>query len=267
MLKYILKEEFKRAFLNKRIILLIILGLVIHIYSLLVWEHGVIFFDYSAVDINLDAAVDGITEAINRYTFWYRGMDIYTIIMPLLACIPYSTSLYFDRETNFYTYIITRTKKKNYFISKILVNGLVGGFILGLPTLLFYLFLTIIVPGPIIDFGVHPIGFLSELFMRNPNLYILFTILIEFLFGMTYATFALAISKFNVNKILILLTPFVCWYVGTFIFERLKFFAISPASFNAFMVRGFSNIYIILGQAVAIMTISTLIILYKNGDV
>ena len=63
-----------------------------------------------------------------------------------------------------------------------------------------------------------------------------------------------------------LLTPFICWYVGTFIFERLKIFDISPAAFNAFMVRGFSNIYIILGQAITIITISVFIILYKNGD-
>ncbi|MDY4251878.1 MULTISPECIES: hypothetical protein [unclassified Clostridium] len=265
-MKYVLKEEFKRAFLNKKFILLVILGLLIHIYSLFVWEHGVIFFDYSAEDIVLDAAIEGITKSINRYTFWYHGMDIYIIIMPLLACIPYSASLCGDKESNFYTYIVTRTKKKDYFISKIFINGLIGGVILALPTLLFYLLLTFIVPGPIIYFRVHPIGFLSELFMSNPNLYILFTILIEFLFGFTYSTFALAISKFNVNKVFILLTPFIYWYVGTFIFERLKFFAISPASFNAFMVRGFSNIYMILGQSVAIMTISILIILYKNGD-
>ena len=76
-MKYVLKEEFKRAFLNKKFILLVILGLLIHIYSLFVWEHGVIFFDYSAEDIVLDAAIEGITKSINRYTFWYHGMDIY----------------------------------------------------------------------------------------------------------------------------------------------------------------------------------------------
>lgn len=265
-MKYVLREEFKRAFLNNKFILLIILGLIIHLYSLFVWEHGVIFFDYSAEDIVLDAAIEGITKAINRYTFWYHGMDIYTVIMPLLACIPYSASLYGDKESNFYNYIVTRTKKKNYFISKIIINGLIGGVVLALPTLLFYILLIILVPGPIIDFGIHPIGFLSELFMSNPNLYIVFTILIEFLFGITYSTFSLAISKFNVNKISILLTPFIYWYVGTFIFERLKIFAISPAAFNAFMVRGFSNIYMILGQAITIITISVFIILYKNGD-
>ena len=209
ILKYVLREEFRRAFLNNKFILLIILGLIIHLYSLFIWEHGVIFFDYSAKDIVLDAAIEGISKAINRYTFWYHGMDVYTVIMPLLACIPYSASLYCDKESNFYTYIVTRTKKKNYFISKILINGLIGGVVLALPTLLFYIFLIILVPGPIIDFGVHPIGFLSELFMSNPNLYIIFTILIEFLFGVTYSTFSLAISKFNVTYTFYLL---VCWY-------------------------------------------------------
>lgn len=265
-MKYILKEEFKRAFLNKRIILLLILGLLIHIYSLFIWEHGVIFFDFSAPDINLDAAIEGMNRAINRYTFWHHGMDIYTVIMPLLACLPYSTSLNLDKESNFYNYIVTRTKKKHYLFAKILINALAGGIILALPTVLFYIILILTVPGPIIEFGIHPLGFMSNLFMSNPNLYILYTILIEFIFGATYSTFALSISKFNVNKVLIVLTPFVYWYVGTFIFERINLFIISPAAFNAFMVRGSSNIYSILGQAIIIATTSILIILNKNGD-
>lgn len=111
-LKNIAIVEMKRAIINKRFIILIILGIIVHIYSLYVWDGGYIFFDYNATDINIEAAKTVVATGINRYTFWYHSMDVYTVIMPLLACLPYSTSFMEDKKSSFINYIATRTKKQ-----------------------------------------------------------------------------------------------------------------------------------------------------------
>lgn len=263
-MKNILKIELKRAFLDKKNIFLILLGVIIHIYSLLMWEHGILFFDFSASDINIEAAIEGVKRNINKYIFWHHGMDLYTVFMPLLSCLPYSTSLAIDRKSTFINYIITRTKKRQYLTSKIIANALVGGFVLAVPSLIFYLSLTVMLPSEIFKSGVHPVGFMSDLFIKQPEKYIAFTIMIEFLFGATYATFSLAISKFTENIVIIILTPFVYWYIGTFILERLQLIVLSPAVFNAFMVRTSSSLYSIVGQAILISGVSVCFILKKE---
>lgn len=108
---------------------------------------------------------------------------------------------------------------------------------------------------------------MADIFMKNPNKYIIYTIIIEFLFGVTYSTFGLAVSSYTENMVIIILTPLIYWYIATYIFERMNLIIISPAVFNAFMVRRDSNIYSIIGQAIVILVISIYIIKKKNREV
>lgn len=266
-MKNILKIELKRSLISKYILLLILLGLAIHLYSLFSWDGDLIFFDYHATDLNKNAVNNFLYFNINKYIFWYHGMDTYVVINPLLPCIPYAVSLMVDKKTAFYDYIVTRVRKKYYLIAKIIANSIAGGIVTATPTLIFYSILSITTRNLVYKFIVFPLGFMHNLFMTNPDKYIIIFILIEFLFGAVYANFAMAISCFTNNKIVITITPFVYWYVGTFIFERVRFLKyLSPAMFNAFLDRGDSSGFVILFQAVVMFTVSIVVIFHKAKD-
>lgn len=264
-MKNILKIELKRALISKYIVLLIFLGIAIHLYSLFCWDGSLIFFDFKATDINVSAAKEMLYYSINKYIFWYHGMDTYVVISPLLPCIPYAVSLMTDKKSTFYNYIVTRVRKKYYLIAKIIANSIVGGIVTVTPTIVYYLILSFTTRSLVYKFPVYPVGFLHNLFMSNPEEYIAVFMLIEFVFGVVYACFAMAISCFSDNKIIITLTPFVYWYVGTFAFERISFLKfLSPAMFNAFLDRGDSSLFVILFQAITMLITSIFIILHKN---
>ena len=260
-MKGIFKVELKRAFTKKQNIFIIMLGVFVCLYSVLVRDHSLLFFDYSAKDIDVNAARLEIQKEMNVFPFWFNGMDLYTLIMPLIASLPYSTSLLLDRKINLNNMICLRTKCKKYLISKITANALIGGVVTSVPPLIFLAILYCTLSHQIVEFGVHPTGFMKSLFMTNPLRYILYYSLIAFLFGAVYATLSMAVSIFTNNKIVTTITPFVYWFLGSFILETFKLISISPAMTNAFFVRTNSNLYLILGQLIVFLFLGVTIIL------
>ncbi len=267
-MRNILKIEIKRSLFAKIIIIVSLAGLLVHLYSLYSWDGGFIFMKTHGKGVDHAATVKLLKVSINKYIFWYHGMDTYMMIAPLLACIPYGTSLMVDKKTNFTSYVITRVKRRSFLISKVIANALAGAVIVTIPSVLFYLILTLTTPNTVFKFGVYPIGFMHNIFMKNPEKYILFYMIIQFVFGAVYATFSMAIACFTENKVIITITPFVYWYIGTFVFERVESLRLlSPAAINGFMCRGFVNIYDIIIQAIAIFVISVAIIFLRNREI
>lgn len=260
----IFKIEIKRSICTKYFIFLLFLAIIIHVYSNFVWDSGFIFFDYSAPDINREAAKMIINQSINRYMFWYHSMDVYTVIMPMLATLPFGASLMSDKKTGYYNFIVTRVSKARYLMAKITANAFAGGIVLILPSIFYYLIIAMTTSGSTSHLTDHPIGFMSSIFMNAPQKYILYYTIFEFIFGVVYATFAMAVSCLVSNKIVISLIPFLYWYVGTFVFERINLQAISPAMANAFMVRGNSNGLLICLLDVVILSCSLYLIWLKS---
>lgn len=267
-MKNILAIDIKRAF-SKKMGLAILFGIIIHLFSIYNWDSWLIGFPQNFIEFaddpeRLAIAKQMYMQGLNSYILWFHSVDVYTVFMPLIACLVYSDSMLLDKKTKFINNIITRLDRKKYILSRVIVNGLVGAITVALPTLLVYITLKIFFNNNIYDFQVYPVGALSNLFKSSPDKYIIFYIIIESIFGFVYATLALATSFFNEKRLIAIITPFIFWHIGTFIFEQLHIFELSPAIGNAFLVRTNSSVIGIVIQLLILLIIGLLAI--KKGS-
>lgn len=263
-----LKTEFKRAILNRKIIIAILLGLIFQSISVFARIKNDLFAS-STVYPNPEDLIHLIGNATNRFQLWYFSTDLYTIIMPLICCIPFVGSYLEDTNGGFINFITIRTSFKKYVFSKVIVVFSSGFMTIFISSSLFYLFISLIKPNNLEYCSLNTYGFLSDLFNVNPNLYVIYYILICSIMGGTFALIGLAVSTKINNPLIPIIAPMLYWYAGTFLFDTLKLVSFEPASINAYFVRPNVTGYSIFLQLFLYSTISiiTFTLISKRGRV
>lgn len=156
----------------------------------------------------------------------------YLFFLTLPASMAFAGTYYEDKKNCVINFIITRSKKSLYIVSKGIVVFFSGFIVVFLPLLLHQLLwvvaLPIYTPSEVIDgTPVYDKFFLTkfyfeELHQFNPYLHNLLYILLDSLFGGAIAVFSYAISFIkNVNKYIILILPTVLFFSQNFLFALL----------------------------------------------
>lgn len=204
---------------------------------------------------------------VTPHNLWI-GMDTtkafsrtYFFLMPVIATLPYATSLASDRKSKFIYSVISRSSKLNYFTSKFIASFLAGGLLYVVPLLLHFLILSLIFPGYPYYFGdfLVPNGSFYELIYSHPTLYILVMCFINFFYAGLFSTLGLAASFFT-NRILIsFMTPFLVWISIAVLAEGMGMPYLSPERFlRPEGVTGFSLFYVLFFFSI-IMVVSFII--------
>jgi len=165
----------------------------------------------------------------NAYDAWRVAIDTFILFAPLAATLPYADSYLRDRDHGFSRYALLRMTHRRYLVGKFVINGLVGGLAVALPMALFfgYTFSVYARTLPPLAWSgyteewMRAVGFLGNLFVPNPNLYILARIILGFLFGFTNASLGMAVSPFVRNRYIVLAFPFTFSLIYNFIFAFL----------------------------------------------
>lgn len=232
----LIKLDFKRALKSKNFYIALtitILLMFIALYPLLEWKQE---YDY-----------------VNA---WFRcigaGTAYITLLFPLIVAIPYSSIVATERKNFFLRYSFIRTNKKNYLLSKAIVNSICGGLVLFIPSIILLIICTKI-------FG-NPLNFIDELssynepfsfiLKNNPVLYMFSYSLWMFFQGMIWSTVCFAISLITNNILIITSAPFLYSIISSFILSifRLEAFTAS-ASFSPYLMSN-STIITILAQPI-----------------
>lgn len=169
----------------------------------------------------------------NAYDAWIKAVGIGALALyaPLAASVPFADSFAQERSQKLSRYILLRVKHKQYLITKFLVNGLSGGLAIALPMAFFFGFTSLryvrMLPplsGTVYSEDWLPcFGFLCELYLPVPDLYIFLRIVLGFIFGLVFATLGMAISAFTNNRYIILSFPLIFEFILGF---GLNFFGI-----------------------------------------
>lgn len=230
-----LSVEMKNAFWSKRFLFTVLFGLFALSYSAFDSLKGYIFIDANAGDITVEEIAQLRDVAFNRYKVWVYSTDYYIFISPLLATLAYSTSYRLDIQTGFIKFILMRVKKNNYMWTKVLVCMMTGAFSVGLPLLLFYGAISLLLKGDISKpFQIYPFGPLSEIYHTKPDIYIMFVISMHFIFGAIYSVFGLAVSAIIQNRLIAMITPLIFLLVGTVIFVTVELSRLALSVANGF---------------------------------
>lgn len=194
-----LKEEVRRAFFSKMMLIAVILSIgstIVGMFEYLLWlPYGGI----SAMYIFLSGYNIGT-------------LNILALLFPIIASRPFAGSYLEDVKSGFANYLHLRIDPKLYMLIRFLVNGLAGGFALFAGPFVGFIIVAIVKPIfgiPMLSGEIETVQFFQELGVNSPWLMIFFILIILFLCGFIFASMTLGISTLIHNIYLALLAPFV----------------------------------------------------------
>lgn len=265
-----IKSELERILLNKKMLYILILGFTVILCSSFSYLQDYIFFNYNASDLQTpelqESAKKMVSQALNKYDVWLAGFDWYIFMMPILAALPYSLTYIEDIENNMITNINSRINHDSYIYTKIIINSVTGGIVVTIPIIISLIITSLFFGGTIQDFSTYKAfgGTFNELFNNNYYLYILIHLSIQFLFGFSYATIALAVSTKIKSSMAILLSPFLFWAGGSVIVSLIHLPISTPMEINQFYMCKNLTLKEILIQLIFIFLISSIIFIFNT---
>jgi len=266
----VIKSELERILLNKKMLYILILGFTVILCSSFSYLQDYIFFNYNASDLQTpelqESAKKMVSQALNKYDVWLAGFDWYIFMMPILAALPYSLTYIEDIENNMITNINSRINHDSYIYTKIIINSVTGGIVVTIPIIISLIITSLFFGGTIQDFSTYKAfgGTFNELFNNNYYLYILIHLSIQFLFGFSYATIALAVSTKIKSSMAILLSPFLFWAGGSVIVSLIHLPISTPMEINQFYMCKNLTLKEILIQLIFIFLISSIIFIFNT---
>ncbi|WP_018130192.1 hypothetical protein [Effusibacillus pohliae] len=254
-------QELKRGLLNKRMLFVVLIGLVLiylSAYSRIL--KSITFAALDAPDIigNTEVIQQLITNGQNKYHIWHQSFFYLATFFPLLAILPYSASFLEERNLNFYYFVASRTSYTAYVRTKYIVNFLVGGLAIFLPEFLFYTVISLVFKNEVLPtFVFKPIGFLASVFSTHPELYIWMIFATHFLMGACFASIAICLSSFVKRKIIVFVAPFLFYVISGFVLEAiLNLFSFSPLQWFTMMYNDHVNPGIMYGSLAGLLLLS-----------
>lgn len=194
-----IKEEFKRAFFSKFMLIAIVLSIgstLVGMFEYLLW------LPYGGISV--------IYIFLSGYNI--GTLNILALLFPIIASLPFAGSYLEDMKTGFANYLHLRIKRKTYILIRLLVNGLAGGFALFVGPFIGFIIVAIAKPIfslPMLKEEIETVQTLQEIGINYPWLMIFAILIMLFLCGFIFATMSLGISTIIHNIYISLLAPFV----------------------------------------------------------
>ncbi len=220
----IFKIELKRAFISKRFLIALAIGVILSILE------SVTAISKHFTDLKYEAMYDLYTKMAftqdNSLYSWICGnmynvqQYIYFIILPFIAVLPHGASLFQDRKNGFYKIVVPKCGKKKYFMAKFVSVFLSGGAAFVLP-LIFNLMTTMMFVPTVLPevttsiYAVWTRTMLGDLFFSNPAIYITTFLITDFIAAGLFATLAIPISYLTEYQFVVELMPLL-FYIFLF---------------------------------------------------
>lgn len=215
-MRALIKIELERAFKNKWFYISVSITLLIVIMD--IWKNVLPFRKNIELYLN-----ESSYQCPGLYMQWMElnlkaPSMMYHFIIPLLAALPYSMSIYTDVKNHYINNIVTKIEKKKYYLSKLVTQFISGGCIATLPLLCSFIITAMILPAihPVAATGQYPFNkgmIFGDLFFYNPLLYVIVTFLIDFVgFGIINCI-AYIFADLLDNKYMVALSPFIIYFL------------------------------------------------------
>ncbi|MCU5506637.1 hypothetical protein OCB09_25250 [Bacillus cereus] len=152
-----------------------------------------------------------VTTAFKWIGFRDNEMDVYLLLMPVIASFPFSTSYNSDKSDGFKPFVSKGISLFPYSVTKYIVTFFCGGLLYTFPFILSLLYCKLTIPDgePTAGSGiVNDNGMFANLYYESPLTYITVYIGINFLFAGLMALLGLAASAWSQKDYMAILFPF-----------------------------------------------------------
>lgn len=196
-----LRLNIKQAFCNRVSLIIMFSGFVLIC----------IYHYYYVIRYLGDAANGPISTDIKWIGFRGNEMDVYLLLMPVIASLPFSTSYNSDKSDGFKPFVSKEISLFSYSVTKYIVTFFCGGLLYTFPFILSLLFCKLTIPDGVPTAGsgiINDNGMFANLYETSPITYIAVYIGINFLFADLMALLGLAASAWSQKDYMALLFPF-----------------------------------------------------------
>lgn len=250
-----IKEELYRAFWNRSLLLSLLLGFALLVYGL---------SDYCTFP-DMPGAHQFDCNSYDAVIWAQKG--IISLIVPLLAVLPFADSYLSDRLNGYVNSVLLRTTWRHYLSAKFLANLLAGGVAVALPILLLFAYTIGAYPRGILPIeqsrtvvGGIPDGPFASFYRPSPALYIFLLAGLAFIFGTVYATLGLAVSALTRSRYIVLATPFLLYHIANFVLAVLQLEEWTPPATFISDAAATANSYSVFSELGGIFLVSTVIV-------
>lgn len=196
-----LRLNIKQAFCNRVSLIIMFSGLAL-----------IFIYHYYYVIRYIGDGTDAfVTTAFKWIGFRDNEMDVYLLLMPVIASFPFSTSYNSDKSDGFKPFVSKGISLFPYSVTKYIVTFFCGGLLYTFPFILSLLFCKLTIPDgePTAGSGIiNDNGMFANLYYESPLTYITVYIGINFLFAGLMALLGLAASAWSQKDYMAILFPF-----------------------------------------------------------
>ncbi len=271
----LIRIELRKAFKNKWFCIAVGIGCALALASAI----GGALTEFKAQSAGL-RSIDVTYMALaplSLYKFWIvtdylqPATDLYFLLLPLLAVLPYSWSLASELKSGSAKNTLTRTTRLRYFGAKYLAAFLAGASAAAIPIILNFIVCACIMPAYMPDIydavfiGIGDQHLWSEIYYSVPLLYCLLFTILNFIFGGLWATAIMSLSFLVKNRVALLIGPYLALVFFKFFEERVftlnNHYGLTPFTY----LRGtgsafFANGSVILFEFAALFLIAVVLI-------
>src|SRR5690625_417060 len=200
--KNLLKIELTKAIKNKFFVTTLIIGLVFTLFS--AW-YRIDLYQYTQWQLN-NSGGNQMTQAFNLYNNWIGGEAIslgfvfFFTLLPLLAVMPYGWSYYIENKTGYVKAVVTRSSKREYFLTKYIATFIAGGLVILIPLVVNFVVVALFVPAvtPTISYAVFCLirksHMASQMYYTYPILCVLLYLILDFIFAASVDTLTFTVT-------------------------------------------------------------------------
>lgn len=138
------------------------------------------------------------------------------VILPLVAVLPYSTSLVVDMNSGFLKNQLVRVSSGKFIVQRIISTAISGGSVFLFAFLIYFIGAFIIDPSPSYRLSMHMAAF-TPLYFDSLLLFCIVYILTAFLIGAAYALLGLGIGAITRKRFAALIIPAFLYHIGYFV--------------------------------------------------
>ncbi|HIT90010.1 MAG TPA: hypothetical protein IAC41_06295 [Candidatus Merdenecus merdavium] len=220
-MKYLIKMEIKKAIKNRFFLIAVLIGGAITVLSLIynyqIYHEHQLMLRY--VRGNSEVVQNPLYPMFTVFNNWIGGepfslgSSLYFFVFPLLVALPYGWSYCEEKTSGYHRYVVAKTGKTKYFLSKYLAVFISGGLAMVIPLIFNFITAMLIFPAitPIVvydtAYGVFGGSLMSKLYYTIPFIYLLVYLIIDFVFCGLIACLAFVGSVFIKYKAVVVILP------------------------------------------------------------
>lgn len=206
---------------------------------------------------------------IGQHCFRNTQGEIFYLILPMLATLPFADSYFADAKDGFLRSVCIRTKRLHYYVAKYIAVFLSAFVVITVPLLLDFLLGTLFLPlmQPLVTLSQTTVGETQTfpwLFYNMPVVYVLVYTLMAGVFAGLLAVLALAFSHILNYRFLVLLAPFIGYMFSSSLFNMLRLSGWSPQAF----LRGYTTCNGLpgfIGESLLLLVVSVVGFIWKGA--